>query len=360
MLKRTLALTCTVMYALIANAQTDSTPAAPILSVTGSADLYYRYDFAKKGNSFTSFTNSHNRFELGMATVKLEHKTAKLDMVADLGFGKRAREFSYTDDNGNGRDVVFSAIKQLYISYAPAPWVKFTAGTWATHVGYELVDAYANRNYSMSYMFTNGPFSHTGFKVDLTKGKSGVMLGIANPTDYKYVPAGALNKKFFLAQYSLAASDNFKLYLNYVGGQAIDTSKSSQFDLVLTAKLSSKFSIGYNGTVNSTKTRSAGRFNDAKNWWGSALYLNLDPSSTFGLTLRGEYFSDKDRLKVYLPYAKGGTVFATTLSANIKVSSFTLIPEFRVDTASEDIFVKSNNSGTSSAGSFLIAAIYTF
>ena len=209
MLKKTLAFMCAVMYALIGNAQTDSTSPAPALSITGSADLYYRYDFAKKGNSFTSFTNSHNRFELGMATVKLEHKTAKLDMVADLGFGRRAREFSYTDDNGNGRDVVFSAIKQLYISYAPASWVKFTAGTWATHVGYELVDAYANRNYSMSYMFTNGPFSHTGFKVDLTKGKSGFMLGIANPTDYKYVPSGALNKKFFLAQYSLAASDNF-------------------------------------------------------------------------------------------------------------------------------------------------------
>src|ERR1700712_1071300 len=151
----------------------------------------------------------------------------------------------------------------------------------------------------MSYMFTNGPFTHTGFKVDPTKGKSGFMLGIANPTDYKYVPEGVLNKKFFLAQYSLAASDNFKLYLNYVGGQAPDTSKSSQFDAVIIAKLGSKFSIGYNGTVNSTKTRSAGRFSPAKNWWGSALYLNLDPTSSFGLTLRGEYFSDKDQLKVY-------------------------------------------------------------
>ena len=31
-------------------------------------------------------------------------------------------------------------------------------GKWATHVGYELVDAYLNRNYSMEYMFSYGPF----------------------------------------------------------------------------------------------------------------------------------------------------------------------------------------------------------
>jgi hypothetical protein len=360
MLKKTLASTFTVMYSLLAHAQTDTIATPPALSVTGSADLYYRYDFAKQGNNLTSFTNSHNRFELGMASVKLEHKTAKLDMVADLGFGKRAREFSYTDDNSNGRDVVFSAIKQLYISYSPAAWVKFTGGTWATHVGYEVVDAYLNRNYSMSYMFTNGPFSHTGFKVDFTKGKNGFMVGIANPTDYKYVPQGVLNKKFFLAQYSLAASENVKLYLNYVGGQAVDTSKSSQFDAVVTAKLGSKFSIGYNGTVTNVKARSAGKFNDGKSWWGSAIYLNLDPSTLFGLTLRGEYFSDKNSLKVYSSVPGGGSVFATTLSANVRISTFTLIPEIRLDNASKDIFTKSNGNATSSAGSFLIAAIYAF
>jgi hypothetical protein len=213
----------------------------------------------------------------------------------------------------------------------------------------------------MSYMFTSGPFSHTGFKVDLTKGKSGFMLGIANATDYKYVPDGVMNKKFFLAQYSLAASDNFKLYLNYVGGQGIDTSKSHQFDAVITAKLSSKFNIGYNGTVNSTTLYTgSGHFNSSKNWWGSALYLNVDPTSAFGLSLRGEYFSDKNQLKVFKGYAEGGSIFATTLSANIKVSSFILIPEIRMDNASKNIFNKSNGTATKSAGNFLIAAIYSF
>ncbi len=201
----------------------------PLLSITGSADAYYRYDFSKtRANNYTSFTNSHNSFALGMASVKFEHKGEKVGAVVDLGFGPRAQEFAYNDQG------ITQAIKQLYVSYSPAEWIKFTAGTWATHVGYELVDPQLNRNYSMSYMFTNGPFTHTGVKADLTKGKHGFMLGISNATDYRMAPDGQINKKFLIAQYSVAFNDNFKLYLNYVGGKAPDSSKVSQVDAVLT------------------------------------------------------------------------------------------------------------------------------
>src|SRR5436305_10451239 len=89
--------TATVMYLSAAASAQDSTK-APSLAITGGADVYYRYDFAKtRANNLTSFTNSHNTFELGMATMKMEYATGKVDMVADLGFGKRAEEFSYND-----------------------------------------------------------------------------------------------------------------------------------------------------------------------------------------------------------------------------------------------------------------------
>jgi hypothetical protein len=330
----------------------------PTTTVNGEVDVYYRYNFSNPAfgnhNSYTSFTNSHNRFELGMASVKLEHKTAKFDIVADLGFGKRAQEFAYNDQG------ILAAIKQAYISYSPKSWLKLTAGTWATHVGYELLDPQLNRNYSMSYMFTNGPFSHTGIRADFTAGKHGFMVGIANPTDYRYVPQGVMNKKFFLAQYSFAAGDPLHLYLNFVGGQNTDTSKTSQFDLVATSKLSSLFSLGFNATVNSTKFWDGTTNTDAKSWWGSALYLNLDPTPWFGLTLREEYFSDKNALKVYSSFGSGGSVFASTLSANFKVDGFIFVPEFRLDNAQHEIFINHDGVGQKSTASFLIAAIYAF
>ncbi|MDQ6609756.1 MAG: porin [Bacteroidota bacterium] len=326
------------------------------LTITGSADVYYKYDFGQsKYNNLTSFTGSHNSFELGMASAKLDYKTGKTEVVADLGFGKRAQEFSYNDEG------ILAAIKQLYITYTANGWLKFTAGSWATHVGYEVVDPNLNRNYSMSYMFTNGPFFHTGIKAEASHKANGFMIGIANPTDFKYVPDGKINKKFLLAQYSYVPGDQFKAYINYVGGQNVDTSKSYQFDLVLTSKISNEFSLGFNGTVNNTETYLGNKkFNVSKSWWGSALYVNFDPSSNFGLTLREEYFNDDNQLKMFSSQLKGGSVFASTLSANVKCDNLIFIPEFRFDNASETLFTNKNGQPVKWSANVLFALVYHF
>lgn len=328
----------------------------PALTITGSVDAYYRNDLADvKTNNYTSFTPLHNSFALGMASIKFEHKGHKVSAVADLGFGPRARDFSYTDDG------ITQAVKQAYVSYAPAEWVKLTLGTWATHVGYELLDPQLNRNYTMSYMFTNGPFSHTGFKAEFTRGKHGLMLGVANATDFRIPLEDAINKKAFLAQYSVAVNDNVKVYLNYVGGQNPDTSKTSQFDAVITAKISERFNIGYNGTLNSTRVWDGSKNLDGKAWWGSALYLNYDPKSWFGLTLRGELFSDKNQFKAFSGAAEGGQIFATTLSANFKAGGFTFIPEIRIDNASKKVlFTDKKGDLSKTASSLVFAAVYSF
>jgi len=325
-------------------------------SISGSADVYYRYDFAKtKANNYTSFTNSHNQFQLGMASVKLEQNFGKVSMVADLGFGKRAEEFSYNDEG------TMAAIKQLYISVQATDWLKIIGGSWATHLGYELVDPMPNRNYSMSYMFSFGPFFHTGLKAEIKKGNHGFMVGIANPTDYKTVPDDVLNSKAFIAQYSFSASEKFAAYLNYVVGEGPDSSKGNQIDLVMTSKLSSKFGIGFNATLNNNNSKVNGKFQGVKDWWGTALYLNFDATEKFGITLRNEYVKGDGERLIFGNYPDGGSIFATTLSANIRMgSNFSIVPEFRMDNASENIFSDSKGAGAKSAGSALVAAIFSF
>ena len=331
-------------------------------TISGSVDAYYRFNFynpksdATSGpglsdfspyNNYTSFTNSQNSFELGMASLKLEHTMGKVGVVADLGFGKRAEEFSYADAN------TMLAIKQAYVTYSPKDNIKFSAGSWATHVGYELVDAYLNRNYSMSYMFSYGPFFHTGVKADITAGKSGFMIGVANPTDLK---SANFQQKFGIAQYSYGG-DKVKLYLNYVGGNWGGMQKQKQIDAVVTGAISDKFSIGFNGTLQSNKFKgSNGKYDDdALTWWGSALYLNVDPTPNFGLTLRGEYI-DNDDAHLALP----SSVFETTLSLNFKAGGLTIIPELRLDSGKEAAFIKNDGTTTKSTVTGLLAAVYNF
>ncbi|HVY76188.1 MAG TPA: outer membrane beta-barrel protein [Puia sp.] len=330
------------------------------VTITGSADVYYRYNFNNPKtysyNSPTSFTHSNNSFELGMASIRADHSFGKVSATIDLGFGTRAEEFAYND--GSTR----VAIKQLYLTYAPNARLKFTIGSWGTHVGYEVLDAYLNRNYSMSYMFTNGPFSHTGLKADIAiAGKTSLMVGIANPTDFKSAPG---MPKSFIAQLSTASKDDkFKAYLNFVDGDQTEDKNLVQGDLVLTYALSDKFSLGYNGTVQSVKLKQVDDTWSKVNWWGSALYLNADPVSWFGLTLRGEYIGNKDGWignQVGNDVYDMGNIFEATLSANFRISNLTIIPEFRLDNCKNEAFYKSDTELTKSTGSFILAATYHF
>lgn len=342
MLKKISAFSCLLFSFISINAQTDSTKKA-VTTFSGAIDAYYRYGFSDapgKTNNFTSFTNSQNSFELGMATFKVDHTIGKVTATADLGFGRRAQEFSYNDAGS------LASVKQMYLTYAASDKVKFTMGKWATHVGYELVDAAGNRNYSMSYGFSFGPFFHTGIKADISLGgKSAMMVGIANPTDYSTTSSSA---KFFLAQFSTASSnDKVKAYLNFQGGAGI-----TQYNLVVTGALADKWGISYDGSLQSYKVGGS-----SSSWKSHAVYLNYDPSSAVGFTLRQDYFDDRKNT----PIGIGGKMLATTLSANLKVDNLTIIPEFRVDNSQQPVFFKgAAGTGTKTSAAFILAAVYKF
>ena len=325
-----------LFMSILSKAQTDSTKApTSSTSYTIYFDGYYKNDFSKQStNNKTSFTNSNQSLQLGMASIKLDHTKGNFTGTLDLGLGKRAQEFSY-NDNG-----VAQAIKQAYISYAPMSGLKITAGKWATHIGYELLDAYSNRNYSMSYAFSYGPFFHTGIRADIALGgKSALMIGFAQPTDFV---SNASPDKMLIAQFSTSSkNDVLKAFLNYQGGK-----DKSQFDLVLNGVVNSQVAINYDGTIANI---------GGNNWTSNAVYVNYDPSAKIGFTLRSEYFNDtKNAVGV------GSSIFQNTLSANIHFSKLTLIPEIRFDNAKDKIFFNSNNNLNQYASNFLIAAVYKF
>lgn len=347
-------ITGTILFMAISVAMfaQDSTKA---VSFSGYVDAYYRYNGADSfSNSYTSFTKNANSFGVGMASLRADATalSGKVTATVDLGFGTRADEFSYNDG------PFLKAIKQAYVTYSPASFVKFTVGKFATHVGYELLDAPLNRNYSMSYMFTNGPFFHTGMKADFTVGKIGLMAGIANHVDQTV----ALDKvKDVIAQVSSTSMDKLKIYLNYWGyfgdNMEVTGAKSkNQLDLVVLGTISDKFNIGYNGTLQNWKNFDGNsKETVSSSWWGSALYLNYDPSSAVGVTLRGEYIGDNKAF-----YYGTKNLFETTLSLNYKVGPFTLLPEIRFDSAKDDYFYKNDGTMSKSTFSALIAAMYKF
>jgi len=338
------AILCSIFY--LGFTQSDSTKSNKTFTISGYVDGYYRYDFAnakEQTNNYTSFTNTQNKFALGMASLKLEKTFNKLTSTLDVGFGKRAEEFSYNDKG------FMTYIKQAYLSYSITERLKITAGKWGTHVGYELLDAPLNRNYSMSYGFSYGPFFHTGVKAEYAlTGKSSIMLGIANPTDFVTTESSS---KVIIAQFSTKLfEDKTSVYVNYLGGNTGGDNNFNQFDLVLTNAISSKWAINYDGTIYAAN-------NNKGNWTSNAFYVNFDPTPLFGFTYRTEFFKDKKALSAG---AFGTSINSNTLSMNYKIKKITLLPEIRLDKAQKDIYYSNDGKAVNSSMSFNLAAIYKF
>lgn len=326
------------------------------LTLNGSLDTYFKSNLNTTnksnttGNSTaTSFANDLG-FALGMANIIAKYKRGKVGAVADLVFGPRGEEATFLSNflKPNGSSNV---INQLYVYIEASDKLTLTLGNFNTFLGYEVISPTGNFNYSTSYMFSNGPFSHTGLKADISFSEDlSLMLAIMNSTDYtEFNPDG---------KYSIGAQLGYKSnYLNIIYGNQtnlnsfltetpLSTKPTFHIDYTGGFDISEKFFLGINTTYNNT---------DNSGFYGAALYPLYKSSKKLSLGIRGEYFGTyEDNTN------DDNTIFAATLSANYKIDDLTIIPEIRIDNGSNDIFVDNNLAPQNTLSSFLIAAIYSF
>ena len=322
---------------------------SPKFSLNGSVDAYYRANLNSVNSSTdgspdsapgSSFANLPG-FALGMANVIAAYEGEKVGFVADLVFGPRGTDAIFASP-------IYSAtgniVNQLYMYWNVSDKVKLTFGNFNTFLGYEVISPVANFNYSTSYLFSYGPFSHTGLKADFDLGNDfTAMLAVMNPTDVTEFNTEGL--------YTYGAQLGYSgQFLNLVyGKQALSTENLFQIDYTGGFDLSESFFLGLNASYQDT---------DGFGFYGVALYPQLATSETFTIGLRGEYFKE---------LADGGPVygadistFALTLTGSATIGDLMIKPELRFDSASEDVFINNDREPNGSLASFVLAAIYSF
>ena len=329
-MKKVIAILALVLTSTFAFAQ--DTP----LEISGSADAYWKYDFAKTANIPTSFATDQNSLSLGMIDIALKKKTGKTSFVGEVSFGPRGAGQSIPDVNGQSFHI-----QNLYATYAASEKLSLTAGYMGTFIGYEVISPLANFHYSTSYLFTTGPFQNAGIKANYTvSSKVGLMVGLFNDqwNTYQATPEFGLNA--FGAQLTVTPAEGLTAYFNLLTGSESGTI----VDLTAAYQMSPKFKLGLNAADYSGPTSGTG-------YSGVALYPSVAISDHFGLGLRAESFKSK---------TTDTSVSAFTLSANLKSGGLTFIPEIRLDSASEDSFYASNGNPTKSASQFALAMVYGF
>ena len=333
-MKKLLTISFILMFGLVLTASAQDEEADESLSVSGSVDTYWKYDFSKNANQPTWFMTDQSSVSVGMVNVILSQTVGKATFVGDLGFGPRG------DGSGGPGATAPGSIQNLYMNYAFSDKFSMTAGFMGTFIGYEVISPAANFNYSGSYLFSNGPFQNAGIKADFAISDNvGLMVGFFSSVWDSYVAHPQEGMDNIGAQLSLSPTDGWDVYINYIGGTWFQ-----QWDITTGYQISDPFYIGLNISENS---KYAG---DETGFFGFAGYLQYAVSETTALGIRYESFDDKDDAK----YS------SITFSANVTAGPLTFIPEFRTDTADIDVFMDSDGAATSSFAQFGMALVYSF
>lgn len=336
---------CTAKAAV---SSSDTTKAGdPPLTISGSVDAYYKYDFSGHKNIPTSFASDQNSLSIGMIDLGLKKKVGKASFVGEVSFGPRSDQ-SLPTANTNYH------IQNLYVSYDVTDKLNLTGGYMSTFIGYEVISPAGNFNYSTSYLFTNGPFQNAGVKATYTfSDKVSLMAGIFNDEWNAY--QSMHNVDAFGAQLFISPVKGWTAYINLLTANNSTPTSGTEVDLTTAYQITSAFKLGLNAAdYTATKGAGTGGFS------GVALYPQLAVSSAVTLGLRGEYFKNKAGTYQSAGPVAGESVTGLTLTANIKSGPLTLIPEVRLDNGSKDMFVNSDNMTTKSASQFVLAAVYAF
>ena len=332
------------LVALVSFAQEESPVEEKKFTLSGSIDAYYRANlnapndadnWTKPGTSFANLPG----FALGMANVVASYEGKKVGFVADLVFGPRGTDAIFASPMYSATGNI---VNQLYAYWNVSDNVTLTMGNFNTFLGYEVISPVGNFNYSTSYLFSYGPFSHTGLKADFTLSDDlSLMVGVMNDTDAtEFNPTGdyAFGAQLgFSGQFLNVLVDPSFLEIDFTGG----------FDV------SDKFYLGINGAYYSLE-------DDGGGFYGAALYPQYATSDAFKIGLRAEYFVEDGNFGAIGTGVADSSVFAATLTGSYVIDNLTIKPELRLDSASDNSFLDNDLAPQKSLSSFVLAAIYSF
>jgi hypothetical protein len=284
-------------------------------------------------------------------------ETAKWIHARGLSGAPLASTGTSTAQVGQGTDVV--DITEAYVSYiAPVgKGLRFDFGKMVTYFGAEVIEAKDNPNYSRSLLFNFSiPFTHTGLKAsyavtDALSVSFHVVNGWDNADDNNAGKSLGLSIGY-------APTDVLAGYFNFMTGPEQDNRSGNTrtlVDLVATIKPAKKLSLILN--YDDGKEENAVP-SGAADWFGMAAIAKYDFSNTYSLSIRAEFFDDKDGART----GTAQTLTEVTVTPELRLANGLIVrPEYRHDSSNRESFDMKNGAFTKrSQDTLALGLMYTW
>jgi hypothetical protein len=333
------------------------------VSLSGFIDASGIYD----NNGTTAFTSgtSSRAYDNGVNSLNIQMLELALTKAPTEGWGGALvlnagpdatidHSYPMTADNFD--------IQQAYVSYQSGG-AKLEVGKFATLIGAEVIESPDNWNFSRSWGFELGPYTHTGARLSYAlSDKASVTVGVNNGWD---IMTAFSDAKSVEAQITYKPTDSSYLSVQATSGHESNTGSnpSTTFgtrtivDTVDSWDINSKVSVmvdaayGEQKNAISLATGSTGLPQMVK-WWYVIPYLNYHINDMWRLALRYQHFDDKDGFRTGVAQKlNAGTI---TL-AYMPSSAAEVRAEYRYDKSNVKSFV--STKGTSPKDSQSEAAL---
>jgi hypothetical protein len=340
------------------------------IEVSGIVDGYYSFN-NNKVDMFTqgrAFDVRHNAFSLQLAKLALQKANSKdspLGFRVDLGLGETVDRIISVSDSS--RNDATKHVLQAYASYvAPiGSGLTIDFGKMYTPVGAEVIETKDNFNYSRGWLFTYGPYYHTGFRVKYAFNDKAALSGfLFNGWDNVFENNASENAgKTVGFQLGLTPSKKFALTQTYLAGpeaplaNAPDVSARDNWrhisDTVVSVYATDKLTLLGNFVYGSDADNDGVR----GHWTGFAGYFKYAFNNRFAFAPRFEVFNDKDGLRTGVAQ----TVKDITLTQEVRLlNNFITRFEYRRDFSNRRFFTNSAGVATDNQNTFTVGISYFF
>jgi hypothetical protein len=293
------------------------------------------------------FDTEPNSFNVHQAALIVDYQPKEgFGGLVNLTAGRDARIIQSVGESSSNFDVT-----QAFVQYAHGP-ITIMGGKYVTLAGAEVINSTADTNYSRSILFGYAiPFSHTGVRLTYAASDEvSLIVGVNNGWDQlqdtnkqKTAELGVAltpNKMFSLAVQGYSGNENTS-----VG----HSGRRDLIDAVGTWNATSQLTVIVNvdwGDQDSAVSLINGTLIKAK-WDGAAAYANYQFDDQWAVSVRAEYFDDKDgyRTGVIQKWKEGTATLRYMPNANFEVRA-----EGRYDKTDGNNFIDNALAFTTSAG----------